>query len=149
MGGTRISTCRLSLCTTSCSFPRDFSISLPASLSDRFSVTVPLIWRKEREEMFITVLQKTMLQYEPCAGFKQYCCGERDFQNLWEEIFLFSNLFKKCFFKYSGAGHIFQMWLLTKQLIMFFFNHLHFTAVLCGNLMFFCFYFITDDTVRK
>lgn len=43
MGGTRISTCRLSLCTTSCSFPRDFSISLPASLRDRFSVTVPLI----------------------------------------------------------------------------------------------------------
>lgn len=49
MGGTRISTCRLSLCTTSCSFPRDFSISLPASLRDRFSVTVPLICQRERE----------------------------------------------------------------------------------------------------
>lgn len=43
MGGIRIRTCRRSLCTTSCSRPRDFSISFPASLRDRFSVTVPLI----------------------------------------------------------------------------------------------------------
>jgi len=43
IGGTRIRTCCLSRCTISCSFPRDFSISFPASLSDRFSVAVPLI----------------------------------------------------------------------------------------------------------
>lgn len=41
--GMRTRICRWSLWTTSCSLPRDFSISLPASLRERFSVTVPLI----------------------------------------------------------------------------------------------------------
>lgn len=48
IGGIRTRIFFLSRCTTSCSFPRDFSISFPASLRDRFSVTVPLIWQRQR-----------------------------------------------------------------------------------------------------
>lgn len=48
-GGTRTRIFCLSLCTTSFSFPRDFSISFPASLRERFSVTVPLIWGKRTQ----------------------------------------------------------------------------------------------------
>lgn len=41
--GTLMRVCLLSLSTTSCSFPLDFSISFRASVKDMFSVTVPLI----------------------------------------------------------------------------------------------------------
>lgn len=40
------SVARSSRCTTIFSLPFDLSISFLASISDRFSVTVPLIWRQ-------------------------------------------------------------------------------------------------------
>lgn len=40
---------RSSLCTTIFSLPFDLSISFLASISDKFSVTVPLIWQSGRD----------------------------------------------------------------------------------------------------